>query len=137
MAKGFTKRVVQAGDIPCDQQCADHDDCNIGAQFFITEDILYPLQQKQVITAEVDTEQQHEYRRNILKIRAVAREGIRLDSESAGTGSTECMTYRIEQRHSADEQEDDIKDRQRNVNHIQNRCGLTHPRNQFADGGSG
>ena len=126
--------VIQREDVECDHHHTACDDQQIHAQFFIAEDAADVFDQQKVEHVEVDAKQQHEHGDHHLQINAVIEgdAGV-LDGKTAGTGRTEGRAQRIEQRHAAQQQEEDHDRGQHQIDLIENGCALPQTGHQLAD----
>ena len=139
MADGFLQGgVVTAGkQIQGDQHNTSQDDADVGPQLLVTEHALKLPQEQQIVTAEIDTEENHEHGGHILQVGAVAGKGIGFYTEAAGTGGAKGMTDGFKQIHTAQHQEKDIQNRQYDVKDVQDPGGGAHFGNQLAHIGAG
>ena len=80
--------------------------------------------------------QEHKDRADDLDIRTEARDAVVAGTEAACPGGAERGTDRIEQRHPAAEQEDDVEGGQGDIDQVEHLRRLAHFRYEFPDRGT-
>ena len=103
-------------------------------QFLIPERCLEPSHRDYIIKTEVDAKEQHEDRRDILGKRRICGQSAVENRKTACPGGAKRDADRIEQRHFADEEEQDIQKSQGYVQRIKDHRRVTHARDHLGDG---
>ena len=114
MSHRLTKASIQTEGVANDQDNASKDNSQIQTQLLIAENASDFSEQDQIITAEVDTKQCHEYGGNILQIRRITGHGVILDAETAGTGGAQGMDGGVVGIHPGDHQQQKLGKTERN-----------------------
>ena len=132
MAYRLLQRVIASPDIDGDHGRAGHGDADIKPQFLVKEHTLDFTQQQQIEAGKVHAEKEHEHRRHILQIGAVAGHTVVLDAEASGARRAIGGTEGLEQRHVTGHQENHVQHGQKNINQVEDLRRLFHLRHQLA-----
>ena len=93
--------------------------------------------QQQEVDVEVDAEEDHEHRHNPLDVRRIAADRAVFDAEAARAGRAKGRTQRLIGVHFAKQQEHEFRNRQHDVEPVEDLRGKAHLRHQLAHGGAG
>ena len=123
--------VIEAFNVEGNKQRRDHDDRHVPAQLrVLPRQIKFSAQQEE-IDREIHAEQRHEDRRDRLRVGAVGGEGVVSDGEAARARRAERVAERIKQRVAARQIQNDLHDRQAEINAIQNFRRIDHARDHL------
>ena len=137
MMEALAQRTEVAAYVESNQRGEHGDNAEVHADLLDFEHLLEFAGQNQEISVEIDTEQDHKHRNDILQIRAVVvRDGVIPVAEAAGAGRAERNADGIEHRHATDQQQNDLQNGQSEVNRIENQRGIAHMRRNFGDRGT-
>ena len=124
-------------NIDKDHRCSTQNDQQISTDLFHGESILEVLEQNEIIGVEVNAEQHHKDGNDPLAIGRIAGDAVILYAKAAGARRAEAMGHCFKGRHTAQQQQQDLDQRQSDINDIQDAGGIAQTRYQLAHRGAG
>ena len=108
-------------DVEGDGDRGEAHNAKVGQHFLGAECIAETTQQQEIIEVKVDAEQQHEYADDDFKVRVIVRPHAEsLVAETAGARRAEGVDERVEHRHAACAEQNDLDEGHGEVDGIQN-----------------
>ena len=128
---------ADAEDIHEDDRYGGGDDKQIVAYFFHFQGLLHLAEEKQIVSVEVDPEQDHKYCDDPLYIGGIVRYTAVPDAEAARSGRAEGGTHRVEDGHPAEQQQDHFRDGHAEIDQVQEARRISDLGDELADGRPG
>ena len=136
VAQSLPQGIEQPADVEGDNQDHGADDADKAAKLAV-EGLLEPSEKEQVVAGEIHREQQHKGDHHPLDIGRIARHAVVEHPEATRTRRTEGGTQSLKNTQSPAEQEDELDQRESQIDGIQDQSGGLDPGHQLGDRGAG
>ena len=126
-------RIINIESNQTDGRCNHHQK----KAYFFHFQCLFPFFiQDKIIRVKINRKKQHKNGYNPLDIGRIAHDAVIFYAESAGTCCTEGCCQCIKHRHSAQQQQNNLKHCHAHIDQIQNSCRMLYFGHQFSNGRS-
>ena len=131
MSCGFFHASVNAVDGNSDNYGAESDDGKVDLYLAHLKCFRYLFGYEEIVEGEVHSEHDHEDGNYPLKVRCIRCKAVSLYAETTCTCRTECGADTVKERHSADEENDDLSNCKRQIDEIEHLCSRSYSRNDL------